>query len=271
MQSDDEPPRGAPIRYRSVPTERLSRYRGTCTAAGFETRRSRRFGASTFPKVQEPPTGGLGIAERRGRSPRHERIARLLEAMTWPPTTERWRLDGEVRRHTSPILAELVSAVGRLKAVLAGLADDPRPIALDERTEDEAIRPSAELAAFRPGRVVALREVEDEELRAPTNPFSGLAERALDLVIPELEVSLTELTVLLNEYLFHQEHRLEELLDTSPGELLIALEESMPTWADDAAARQAELARLWRHLLRPEPSTPPNDERADDDGADIRR
>jgi len=204
--------------------------------------------------MDRPPERRLGFAERRERCPRHERIARLLEAMTWPPTVERWRLDGEVRRRTAPILAELVSAVGSLKAVLAGLADDPRPVVLDERTEDEAIRPSAELATFRPGRFVALCEVGEDATRAATNPFAALAARALDLLIPELEITLTELTVVLNEYLFHQEHDLEELLDAAPGEVLAALEEAVPTWADAAPARQAELRRLWRHLAGEPPS-----------------
>jgi len=189
--------------------------------------------------------------------------------MTWPDRPDRWRLDGELRRQAAPILGELVSAAGRLKAVLAGLADDPRPVVLDERTDDEAIRPSAELATFRPGRVVALREVDDDEIRAATNPFAGLATRALDLLIPELEITLTELTVLLNEYLFHQEHDLEELFDAAPGEVLTALEDAVPTWADDEPARRAELRRLWHHLLRPAP--PPRPERTDDERAEIRR
>jgi len=181
-------------------------------------------------------------------SGRADRVARLVQAMSWPPAPERWRLDGEVRRRTAPLLGELVSALGRLKAVLAGLADDERPVALDASGAAGEVAASPEVAGFRPGRIVAIRWVDDEERRAATNPFAGLADRALKLVVPELEMSLTELTVLLNEYLFHQEHELEELLDALPGELLAEIERAMPGWSDDAPHQTTELARLRDHL-----------------------
>ena len=183
--------------------------------------------------------------------------------MSWPPALERWRLDGEVRRRAAPLLGEMVSALGRLKAIFAGLADDDRPVVLDAPAEPGEVGASRETAGFVPGRFVAVRWLDEEERRAATNPFAGLADRALKLLVPELEISLTELTVLLNEYLFHQEHELEELLDALPGEVLAGLEQAMPRWADDAPRQAAEIARLRGHLARetrrPEPGSPITD------------
>jgi len=194
------------------------------------------------------PARPTGEAASGTRAERAHRVARLAEAMSWPPSPERWRLDGEVRRRTAPLLAEMVSALGRLKAVLSGLTDDERPVVLDAPGDPGEIAASSEIAGFTPGRVVAIRWLEDEERRAATNPFAGLADRALKLLVPELEISLTELTVLLNEYLFHQEFELEELLDALPSDLLTALEETMPRWTDASPRQAAEVARLREHL-----------------------
>jgi len=183
-----------------------------------------------------------------GVSARPGQIAHLVEVMGWPEEPERSRLDGELQRQMAPLLGEVVSRVGRLKAVLAGLTDDGRAVLLDEPGEAGDVRPGAEIAAFRPGRFVAVHTLEGNLERAATNAFAGLADRALRIVIPELEIALTELIVLLHEYIAHQELELEDLLDTLPGEVLAALVDAVPTWEADAPRRRSELARLRRHL-----------------------
>jgi len=209
-----------------------------------DRRETRVRGDVVMPRTWPPPRR-RPASRAAPPSDRLDRIERLVEAMTWPPRVERWRLDGEVRRRTAPLLAELLSALGRLKAVLAGLVADDRPVVLDGASQGGELDPDGAIASFQPRRFVAVCG-DDAELRAPTDPFAGLADRALKVFLPELEITLTELTVFLNEYLFHQELDLQDVLDALPHEMLAALEEAAVQWRQ--TGHEAELARLWAHL-----------------------
>lgn len=210
-------------------------------------RQTRLRGDAVMPRPWPPPRRRRSGPEAKPASDRILRIERLVEAMTWPSRVERWRLDGEVRRRTAPLLAELVSALGRLKSVLAGLAADDRPVVLGGAGEVTAPDGSEPAGSFEPGRFVAVSG-DRGVLRAPTDPFAGLAGQALEIYLPELEISLGELTAVLNEYLFHQELDLESALDALPNEALDALEERVSQWREAAGGREADLARLWAHL-----------------------
>ena len=205
-----------------------------------------------------------------GRLDRIHRVAALADAMRWPPEVDAARLDGELRLAVAPILAALAGDLARLKALVAGLlAEERRPVRLDLPTAAGGVSPGEQLDRFRPGRPVAFDADGDggEPQRAPTNPFDSLARRTLDLVLPEMEQALVELTVLVHEYAWDQDFRLVELIEALPGELLAALESRRPAWDDPAEARPAELARLAEHLARSrrEAADP------DDPAADLRR
>jgi len=204
-----------------------------------------------------PPAGatraGLRGPGAGARLDRVQRVAALADAMRWPPEVAVARLDGELRLAVAPILAALVDDLARLKALMAGLVGEPRrPVRLDRPAAAGGVVAGDELDRFRPGRPVAFDAEADggEPQRAPTNPFDALARRTLDLVLPEMEQALAELTVLVHEYAWDQDFRLVELVEALPGELLAALEARRPAWDDEGEERSGELARLAEHLAR---------------------
>ena len=214
------------------------------------------------------PGPGCRRPARGGQLARVHRVAELADAMRWPPEAAAARLDGELRLAVAPILAALVADLARLKALMAGLLGERRrPVRLDRVTPAGEVVPGEGLQAFRPGGTVAFDAGDGEPERAATDPFDALARRVLDLILPEMEQALAELTVLVHEYGWDQDFRLVELVESLPGELLAALEAHRPAWDDQAAARCAELARLEEHLARwrREPAGP------DDAAADLRR
>lgn len=178
------------------------------------------------------------------------RVGELADAMRWPRELDAARLDGDLRLAIAPILTALVTDLSRLKALMAGLlGEERRPVPLDRVGPSGEVSPGDDLPSFRPGRPVTV-DGDGEPVFAATNPFDALARRTLDLLLPEMEQALGELTILVHEYGWDQDFRLVELVETLPGDLLAALEAQRPSWDDQAAARDAELERLGGHLAR---------------------
>jgi len=182
---------------------------------------------------------------------RAERVGALVDAMSWPAEGEAARLDGALRLAAAPVLAGLAGDLARLKALFAGLvADDGRPVMLDRLDAGGEVRPGEALAELRPGRFVAVAGGGGAPAVAATDPFAGLAKRVVDLVLPEMEGALAELTVLLHEHLWTQRFELTELVEQLPSDVLDAIEEARAGWEEGAEDRGATVARRMRHLER---------------------
>jgi len=197
------------------------------------------------------PPDGARPAVRSGWLARSERIAALVDAMSWPGGAEAARLDGSLRLAAAPVLADLVTDLARLKALFAGLvAADGRPAVLAREAGGGELEAGGGLDRFRPGRFVALSAPSADPAFAATDPFAALAKRVHELLLPEMEQALAELTVLLHEYLWNQQFELTELVEQLPADLLAALEGTCPRWNEGAEERRAELSRRAAHLER---------------------